>query len=656
MKKLSQIFIIVALVLFTGAAQARWSALGTGIDGTVWEVASDTNGNIYVGGEFTAAGGISGTGNIAKWNTATSTWSALGAGLNGPVYSIVSDSGGNIYVGGQFKAAGGISNADYIAKWNGSEWSAVGKGLPADFIGFVNVLKFDSVGNLYAGGSWCSATTGGDFNYSNIAKWDGKTWNKLGTGMDGPVFALAFDSTDNLYIGGRFTTVGGVAARKIAKWNGTTWNALGTGWRILGTTMDKDDEIVSIAIDKSGNLYAGGEFVEDVGWYVNANYMSRWNGSTWEAFGAVEDGRIYKLGFDKNSNLYVVGGYTTIGGISANGIARWNGSNWIALGTGMDSPVVSFAFDNSGNLYAGGLFTTAGGTGANNIAKWTFSDPGDMNGNGVIDLADAILALRVLAGIPVTDTINLNADVNSDKKIGIEEVIYILQKVSGVRGNIQITGLVLDNEKQQPVSGIKIRVPSTADTKETFSGDDGRYILSVSENQIPDSFLILASDAQYVPDVRNITKISDKYEYVADFSMKKISPDTVILEIEPALHHLGNDFYSGAINSQFQAKEEGITYTKTFEVTDFHLSFSNADIVLVAKGLELDNTIYINGNQIGYLNSSPSDGSFVTLSWASATGILSKGSNVLKITSGQFSENTDYDDFEFTNIIIRFRN
>jgi len=644
MKKLSQIFIIVAIVLFTGAAQAGWNSLGTGIDGTVTTVASDTNGNIYVGGTFTAAGGVSGTGNIAKWNTATSTWSALGAGLNGPVYSIVSDSGGNIYVGGQFKAAGGISNADYIAKWNGSEWSAVGKGLPADFIDFVYVLKFDSVGNLYAGGSWCSATPGGDFNYSNIAKWDGKTWNKLGTGMDNPVFALAFDSTDNLYIGGRFTTVGGVAARKIAKWNGTTWNALGTGWRILGTTMDKDDEIVSIAIDKSGNLYAGGGFVDNAG-FVNADYMSRWNGSAWEAFGAVEDGRINELGFDKNSNLYAVGEFSTIGGISANGIARWNGSGWIALGKGMDY-VTSFAFDNSGNLYAGGLF----------IAKWT-SDPGDINGDGGIDLADAILALRVLAGIPVTDTINLNADVNSDKKIGIEEVIYILQKVSGLRTvYIQITGLVLDNEKQQPVSGIKIRVPSTADTKETFSRDDGRYILSVPEDQMPDSFLILASDARYVPDVRNITKIDGKYEYVADFSMKKITPDTVILEIEPALHHLGDNFYSGAINSQFQANAEGITYTKTFEITDFHLSFSNADIVLVAKGLQLDNTLEINGNQIGYLNSSPSDGSFGTLSWASATGILSKGSNVLKITSVVNNSSGDYDDFEFTNIIIRFRN
>jgi len=59
---------------------------------------------------------------------------------------------------------------------------------------------------------------------------------------------------------------------------------------------------------------------------------------------------------------------------------------------------------------------------------------GDMNGSGGDpDLADAIPVLRILAGISVTETINLNADVNGDGKIGIEEVIYILQIVAGLR-------------------------------------------------------------------------------------------------------------------------------------------------------------------------------------------------------------------------------
>jgi len=58
--------------------------------------------------------------------------------------------------------------------------------------------------------------------------------------------------------------------------------------------------------------------------------------------------------------------------------------------------------------------------------------PGDVNGDGKIDLADAMLVLRILSGIPVGN-INLNADVNGDGKIGLAELGYILQKVAELR-------------------------------------------------------------------------------------------------------------------------------------------------------------------------------------------------------------------------------
>jgi len=58
--------------------------------------------------------------------------------------------------------------------------------------------------------------------------------------------------------------------------------------------------------------------------------------------------------------------------------------------------------------------------------------PGDVNGDGKVSLDDAMLVLRILAGIPVGN-INLNADVNGDGKIGLEELGFILQKVAGLR-------------------------------------------------------------------------------------------------------------------------------------------------------------------------------------------------------------------------------
>ena len=61
---------------------------------------------------------------IAKWDGAN--WSALGSGMNRTVYALAVDGAGDLYAGGDFTTAGGVS-ANYIAKWNGSAgrpWAA----------------------------------------------------------------------------------------------------------------------------------------------------------------------------------------------------------------------------------------------------------------------------------------------------------------------------------------------------------------------------------------------------------------------------------------------------------------------------------------------------------------------------------------------------
>ncbi|MCK9362901.1 MAG: S8 family serine peptidase, partial [Syntrophales bacterium] len=63
---------------------------------------------------------------------------------------------------------------------------------------------------------------------------------------------------------------------------------------------------------------------------------------------------------------------------------------------------------------------------------------GDLSGNCMIDLADAIIALRLMASMDTHLVCPLSApscrlDVNNDAITGPEEVIYILQKISGIR-------------------------------------------------------------------------------------------------------------------------------------------------------------------------------------------------------------------------------
>jgi len=142
----------------------------------------------------------------------------------------------------------------------------------------------------------------------------------LGSGIHGEVDALAVSGGD-VYAGGGFTTAGGIEVNGIAKWNGNGWSALGSGMGM-------------------GGSYAG----------VHALAVS-------------------------GSNVYAGGYFTNAGGSAANYIAKWNGSSWSALGSGMrggsfpGSPSVYALALSGSDLYAGGDFATAGGKPAAYIAR-----------------------------------------------------------------------------------------------------------------------------------------------------------------------------------------------------------------------------------------------------------------------------------------------
>jgi hypothetical protein len=168
--------------------------------------------------------------------------------MNGGVEALAV-SGTNLYAGGSFTTAGGLT-ANCIAKWNGSAWSALGSGMggapdpsvPPD----VRALAVTGT-DLYARGYF---TTAGGVGANRIAKWNGSAWSALGSGMDWTVEALAVSWT-NLYAGGAFTTAGGTTANYIAKWDGSAWSALGSGM---------DGSVTALAADGAKRLFLGGTF------------------------------------------------------------------------------------------------------------------------------------------------------------------------------------------------------------------------------------------------------------------------------------------------------------------------------------------------------------------------------------------------------------
>ena len=56
---------------------------------------------------------------------------------------------------------------------------------------------------------------------------------------------------------------------------------------------------------------------------------------------------------------------------------------------------------------------------------------GDVNNDNDLNLKDAILCLQTTAAS--TSTLHVQADVNGDMRIGVEETIYILQDLCGLR-------------------------------------------------------------------------------------------------------------------------------------------------------------------------------------------------------------------------------
>ena len=205
-------------------SDADWVSLNPGLpgaNGTVWAIAVDGSGNVYVGGALHLH--WDGAGQPHR-QMGRQRLVGLGLGDERRLVYALAVSGTNLYAGGDFTTAGGVP-ANNIAKWDGSAWSALGSGMDAQLVAGVYALAVSGT-DLYAGGYF---TTAGGVPANDIAKWDGSAWSALGSGMTtAAVRALAVSGT-NLYAGGDFTTAGGVAATNIAKWDGSAWSALGSG-------------------------------------------------------------------------------------------------------------------------------------------------------------------------------------------------------------------------------------------------------------------------------------------------------------------------------------------------------------------------------------------------------------------------------------------
>jgi Secretion system C-terminal sorting domain len=141
-------------------------------------------------------------------------WDTITSGTNGPVTSLFVDSINNrLYVGGQFTMAGGISCPTGVAYWDGNNWFNVGTNphIPAEDLIIYNGILYNASNQYIAVNS-----LGDTIEY--VAWFDGLNWNPVPGGVSATALRM-LPYKNELYFGGAFEFAGDSLVLGIAKWH-----------------------------------------------------------------------------------------------------------------------------------------------------------------------------------------------------------------------------------------------------------------------------------------------------------------------------------------------------------------------------------------------------------------------------------------------------
>ena len=295
----------IALVNTNGVLDTSFNP-GQGFNGTVGAILQQPNGQLLVGGDFTAYNGRTRR-YLARLNSDGSLDNSFdtGTNLNAAVYAIGLQSNGQIVVGGDFTLVNGVVGQNYIARFstNGTFDASFDPGAGANAPIFSLAIQADD-----------SIVAGGEFTQVN-----GQPKNSIvrltsngyidptfysGTGVDGPVYTVVlntnviYSTSNNLYsvlstnlivqtnytfyVGGAFTAYNGTHRLGFARLNSdgtldTTF--LDTAYNeFAGLPRERYADplgtVVACALQSDGNVMIGGSF-ERVGGGQSDDYNVR---------------------------------------------------------------------------------------------------------------------------------------------------------------------------------------------------------------------------------------------------------------------------------------------------------------------------------------------------------------------------------------------
>ena len=237
------------------------AAFNPGTNGQVNVIALEPDGQILVGGDFSNLAGSSRS-NIGRLNAdgsidASFNPGASGGVLDGAVWALSVQPNGQILTGGDFTSLGGGSRAN-IGRLNpdGSLDASFNPGANS----FVQSFAVQSDGKIVVGGSFTSLGGGGTTPRSRIGRLnpDGSLDASFDPGASGDVFALAAQSDGKILVAGAFTALGGGGTGTAPRNRIGRLNADGS----LDASFDPgaNGDVLTVTLQPDGKVLAGGPF------------------------------------------------------------------------------------------------------------------------------------------------------------------------------------------------------------------------------------------------------------------------------------------------------------------------------------------------------------------------------------------------------------
>lgn len=332
------------------------------LNGPVYCMALDVvSGTIIIGGDFTQlqtfnppyiAKIVMTTGGPITFNAVP--WTAV-PNVNGPVYDVELRSG-MIFMCGEFTQFSSVPRRGLAAILNiNGNLQAPNAGV----VGSVYTLEIIA-SSIYIGGAFSSAGLQPranlaclDFNFTALP------WNP---GTNGIVRDISVVDSDELFIGGNYSVIGGDTSGRgaiVDRFTGTVRN-----WN-----PEINGPVYASAIDAPGRLYVGGDFFGSGGELrknlcalsVNTGLVTAWNPAV--------NNTVHTMTLDGDT-LYFAGDFAVVGATSRGRAAAidLNGFSLLPFNPIVNGLVRTITVTDSA-VYMGGNFTSLGGQPRNNIGK-----------------------------------------------------------------------------------------------------------------------------------------------------------------------------------------------------------------------------------------------------------------------------------------------